>query len=410
MKGSTVIKQSRFDWALFAPALILSLMSIALIYSAKHASLSSAERLLFAKQTLWFVIGLAVFWLAYKVPVRTHEIMAYIYYGLGLTLLAALFVLGSTKYGATRWFNLGPFNVQPSEVMKLAVIIALARFLAYPKKSSHNFFWIVLVVLLAGIPTLLVLRQPDLGTSLTFMVVLFSLLFWSGLSLYLLFLLLTPLLSLLLAVHWIPWGIFFLGLLVTIFYIRPGKWLGSFIIVLNLMIGIATPLLWNQLHDYQKERILAFLDPSRDPLGSGYQLIQSKVAIGSGGLLGKGYLNSSQARLEFLPMQHTDFIYSVLGEEFGLLGSSLVLFILGYMLYRGIQIALKARNTFSSLLAWGIVTVVGFQSAIKICMTGGLLPVTGIPLPFISYGGSAMLVNWAMWGMLLNINSHWQEY
>jgi rod shape determining protein RodA len=257
---------------------------------------------------------------------------------------------------------------------------------------------------------LLVLKQPDLGTSMIFLVILLSLLFWTGLSLYLIVLLITPLLSLILAFHWISWGLFFLGLLIALFYLRPGRWLGAFVVVLNLLFGIVTPILWNKMHDYQKERILAFLDPSRDPLGSGYQLIQSKVAIGSGGLLGKGYLNSSQARLEFLPMQHTDFIYSVLGEEFGLLGCSLVLLLLGYMLYRGIHLALKSRNNFSSLLAWGIITVLGFQSFVNIGMTLGILPVTGVPLPFVSYGGSALLVNWAMWGLLININAHWQEY
>jgi rod shape determining protein RodA len=294
--------------------------------------------------------------------------------------------------------------------MKLAVILALARFLAYPRRTPRSFLWVILAALLAGLPMLLVLKQPDLGTSLIFSVILLSLLFWTGLSLYLIVLLITPLLSLILAFHWISWGLFFLGLLIALFYLRPGKWLGTFVVVLNLLTGIVTPILWNKMHDYQKERILAFLDPSRDPLGSGYQLIQSKVAIGSGGLLGKGYLNSSQARLEFLPMQHTDFIYSVLGEEFGLLGCSLFLFVLGYMLYRGIQLALKSRNNFSSLLAWGIITVLGFQSFVNIGMTLGILPVTGVPLPFISYGGSALLVNWAMWGLLVNISAHWQEY
>lgn len=407
---NNVIKQSRFDWASFLAPLLLALLSVALIYSAKHASSSPAERALFVKEALWVALGLIVFLVAYKIPLRTHEIMAYLYYAFGLLLLAALFVLGATQYGATRWFNLGPFNVQPSEIMKLAVIIALARFLAYPKRAFHNFWWVIAAAALAGVPMLLVLRQPDLGTSLIFLILLVSLLFWSGLSIYLIFLLVTPLLSVVLAFHWIPWGLFFLGLLVALFYSRPGKWLGVFVVLLNLIGGVATPLLWNHLHDYQKERILAFIDPYKDPLGSGYQLIQSKVAIGSGGLLGKGYLHSSQARLEFLPMQHTDFIYSVMGEEFGLVGCFLILFLLGYMVYHGIQVAKKARNSFAGLLAWGIVSAIGFQSFVNIGMTLGMLPVTGIPLPFVSYGGSAMLVNWAMWGLLSNANAHWQEY
>jgi rod shape determining protein RodA len=324
--------------------------------------------------------------------------------------LAALFVIGSTKYGSTRWFNLGPLNVQPSEIMKLAVIVALARFLAYPKKITNNFIWVVIAVFFALVPMLMVLKQPDLGTSSTFLFILLSLLFWSGLSIYFLGLLISPFLSLILAFHWLPWGVFFAGLVTATLRLRPGRWLGTFVVMLNLLVGIVTPMVWNNLHDYQKDRIFSFLDPNKDKLGSGYQLIQSKVAIGSGGLLGKGYLNSSQARLEFLPMQHTDFIYSVLGEEFGLAGCSVVLALLAIMVYRGVKIALKARNNFAGFVAWGIATVLAFQAFVNIGMTLGLLPVTGIPLAFISYGGSAMLVNWAMWGVLLNIGANWQEY
>ncbi|OGC76597.1 MAG: rod shape-determining protein RodA [candidate division Zixibacteria bacterium RBG_16_50_21] len=404
------LKIENFDWLTFLPALIISFMSIALIYSAKHASVSGVERMLFVKQGIWVVLGLIAFYLTYRLPVRTHEILAYLYYALGLTLLAALFLIGSTNYGSTRWFNLGPFNVQPSEIMKLAVIVALARFLAYPKKITNNFIWVIVAVFFALAPMLLVLKQPDLGTSSTFLIILLSLLFWSGLSIYFLVLLVSPILSLILAFHWLSWGIFFGALLTVILRSRPGRWLGTFVVMLNLSVGIVTPIVWNNLHDYQKDRIFSFLDPNKDKLGSGYQLIQSKVAIGSGGLLGKGYLNSSQARLEFLPMQHTDFIYSVLGEEFGLAGCSFVLALLSIMVYRGVRIALRARNNFAGFLAWGISAVLAFQSSVNIGMTLGLLPVTGIPLPFVSYGGSAMIVNWAMWGIVLNISANWQEY
>jgi rod shape determining protein RodA len=295
-------------------------------------------------------------------------------------------------------------------MMKLAVIVALARFLAYPRRRGNSFGWVIAAVLIAVIPVFLILKQPDLGTSIIFFILLLSLLFWTGLSVYLILFLITPLLSLILAFHWIPWGLFFLGLLIAMFYIRPGKWLGSLVIAVNLMVGVITPLLWNNLHDYQKDRILSFIDPRKDPLGAGYQLIQSKVALGSGGLTGKGYLHSSQARLEFLPMQHTDFVFSVQGEEFGLWGCMIILFLLGYVAYLGIGVANKARNNFASSLAWGIITVLIAQAVINIGMTVGLLPVTGIPLPFLSYGGSAMLVNWIMWGILMNISSHWQEY
>ena len=404
------MKESGLDKKMFLAALAISLVSIALIYSAKHYSPSAAERTLFIKQAIWVGLGLLMFWLVYKFPLRLHEILAYPYYLVGVLSLVALIFVGSSVYGSTRWYNLGVFNVQPSELMKIVLVIALARFLAYPKRITTNFIWVVVAVLMTLVPVMLVLKQPDLGTSIILLSIMLGMLFWSGLSIYMIALLITPVMSLLLAYHWITWGLFFVSLIVGMFFLRPGRWLGSLVILGNLFAGIVTPILWHQLHDYQKERIMSFLNPNLDPLGAGYQLIQSKVAIGSGGFLGKGYLNSSQARLDFLPMQHTDFVFSVLGEEFGLLGCLLILFLMGYLFYRGIMLAKKSRNNFSSLLACGIISILMVQVFVNVGMTVGLLPVTGIPLPLMSYGGSAMLVNWCMLGLLLNINAHWQDY
>ena len=181
-------------------------------------------------------------------------------------------------------------------------------------------------------------------------------------------------------------------------------------LVLNLGFGILTPLIWNRLHDYQKLRVLVFLDPNRDPLGAGYQIIQSKVAIGSGGIFGKGFLHGSQTKLAFLPMQHTDFIFSVVGEEFGLIGSLIFLAIFFYLIFRGLSIASKSRNSFNSYVAFGLTSIFAFQGMVNLGMAMGLLPVTGVPFPLTSYGGSSLLISWISISILLAIHYKWTEY
>jgi rod shape determining protein RodA len=222
--------------------------------------------------------------------------------------------------------------------------------------------------------------------------------------------LVSPLLSLISGFHWFTWAFFFLGFLLLLYYLRPRLIFGAFMILLNLGVGIVTPLIWNRLHDYQKLRILTFLDPGRDPQGAGYQILQSKIAIGSGGIGGKGFLQGSQTKLAFLPMQHTDFIFTVVGEEFGLIGALVILTLFGFLIVRGILIAKKARNTFASFTALGITTIFAFQMLVNIGMVIGIMPVTGLPLPFLSYGGSSMLLSWISIGLLLAICYKWYEY
>jgi rod shape determining protein RodA len=210
--------------------------------------------------------------------------------------------------------------------------------------------------------------------------------------------------------HWFTWALFFLGFLVVLYYLKPGLIFGVITILLNFAVGTVTPLIWSRLHDYQKLRILTFLDPGRDPQGAGYQILQSKVAIGSGGILGKGFLQGSQTKLAFLPMQHTDFIFTVVGEELGLLGALVILALFTFLIIRGIIIAKKARNTFASFTAIGITTIFAFQMLVNMGMVLGIMPVTGLPLPFLSYGGSSMLLSWIGVGLLLAIGYKWYEY
>lgn len=404
------IGSREIDLSLFCVALILCLIGVLLIYSAKHHSDNPAERATYIKQMVWILLGILICALTFSIPLRFYEIFSYVLYFLSLLTLVLILMVGSSKMGAARWISLGGFNIQPSEFAKIATIFPLARYLAYSKRSIYSFRWLASVVGLALLPALLILKQPDLGTSLVFFAILISMLFWSGVPLLYLLLIISPVISLISAFHWICWALFFLTLILLLHRLRLTFVFSVGFLLLNLAFGMITPLVWNKLHDYQKQRIIVFLDPGRDPQGAGYQIIQSKVAIGSGGLGGKGYLEGSQTKLAFLPHQHTDFVFSVLGEEFGLRGGIILLGLFAFLIVRGILIAQKARNTFAGNVAVGLVAVIGFQMLVNIGMTLGVMPVTGLPLPFVSYGGSSMLLNWTALGILLAINSRWYEY
>lgn len=405
---SLKLKTYDFDLQLFVTALLLSLIGILLIFSAKHAS--PDEQNLFLRQLLWLFLSLIATAIIFMIPLRFHEIFAYLYYLFALFLLVTVFFIGTTRLGATRWFEFGGMTFQPSEWAKIATIFALARYLSYTKRSFYSILWIGAVIVIGFVPLLLVLRQPDLGTSLVFLAIVLSMLYWAKVPLLFIFLIFSPLISLIAGFHWLSWGIFFLLLIYLLYRFRPRILFSIGVLMLNLAFGILTPLLWNRLHDYQKLRVLVFLDPNRDPLGAGYQIIQSKVAIGSGGVLGKGFLHGSQTKLAFLPMQHTDFIFSVVGEEIGLIGSLIFLAFFFYLIYRGISIASKSRNSFNSYVAFGLTSVFAFQGIVNLGMAMGLLPVTGIPFPLVSYGGSSLLMSWASVGLLLAIHSKWTEY
>jgi rod shape determining protein RodA len=223
-------------------------------------------------------------------------------------------------------------------------------------------------------------------------------------------LIVSPLISLLAAFHWLTWIIYLILLISYLLILKPGAIFSFATVLANLVFGIITPYFWNRLADYQKLRILTFFDPGRDPRGAGYQIIQSKIAVGSGGITGKGFLGGSQGQLKFLPERHTDFIFSVLGEEFGFLGAMIILIIFGYIFYRGIRIAMKCRSKFASNLAWGALTILFCQFFVNIGMTLGMTPVTGLPLPFLSYGGTSLVLTWVLIGFLILADYSWTEY
>jgi rod shape determining protein RodA len=403
-------RAKEFDLTLFILALVLSLIGILLIYSAKYYSDNLVERGIYLKQIMWLFLGMAACGLVFFIPLRFYEVFSYLLYFISLLALLLILMVGATRMGAARWISVGGFNIQPSEFAKIATVFLLARFLTYSRHSIYSVKWLTKVMVIVLPPALLVLKQPDLGTSLVFFAVLITMLFWAGVPLFYLFLIVSPVLSLICAFHWLSWAIFFLVLIALLYRVKPTLVFSLGFILLNLGTGMITPLVWNRLHDYQKQRILVFLDPGRDPLGAGYQIIQSKVAIGSGGLLGRGFLQGSQTKLAFLPHQHTDFVFSVMGEEFGLWGGIILLGLFSYLIAKGIMIAQKARNTFASTVAIGLTTILGFQMVVNIGMSLGVMPVTGLPLPLVSYGGSSMLTSWVVIGILLAINARWFDY
>ena len=320
-----------------------------------------------------------------------------------ISLIAVRFI-GTSALGAQRWISIGPFNVQPSEFAKLAAILLLAAVLdRYPVERPVDLLRPLGVI---SIPWALVFIQPDLGTSLVFGALLLTMLYWSGMPFEWLVLLLAPLGTALLA-GLIPWALaLWVPLMMVIAYRSlPWKRLATAIVLL-IQGGVAavTPWLWmHGLKDYQRDRLVLFLDPSKDPLGGGYHLLQSTVGIGSGGWFGTGLLQGQLTKLRFIPEQHTDFIFSALGEETGYIGTVLVVVGFAALMARLVQIANRARSDFESLVVIGVATMVMFQVVVNIFMTIGLGPVTGIPLPFMSYGRSAMVVNFIALGLCLSV-------
>jgi len=405
-----MVKFRELDWQLIGAALLLSVIGIMLIMSALYYAESSYHQGYFLRQLIWLGFALVIFTIVIHLPIRLYDFGAYLLYALAIILLVLVLLVGSARMGAMRWFSFGPINFAPADLAKLAIVFALSRYLAYNKLPPMSKRRLAFTAILAIIPMMLILKQPDLGTSLVFPVVLFALWFWSGLRPVYLLLILTPLISLIAATHWIAWAIYLGLLLVFLFLIRPGLIFSVFTVVTNMVTGTILPLLWNRLAEYQQQRILTFLDPGTDPRGAGYQIIQSKIAIGSGGILGKGFLKGSQTRLDFLPERHTDFIFSVLGEEFGLWGALIVIALFTFIFIKAVRIAARCRSKFLSNIVIGATAILLFQFLVNVGMTLGFMPVTGLPLPFLSYGGTSLVMTWTLIGLIVAAGYRWQEY
>lgn len=351
-----------FDWILLFLIAGIAVMSIANLYSATYAVRNIGGSQVFYKQIYWFLIGFS-FLLVMTTFNYTHmDRFAYPAYAISILLLVLVLVTGKVTSGSQRWISLGPITFQPSEIAKFSIILVLAKFICErgTQKSYHlRDLW--QPFLLIALPAGLILKEPDLGTALLLVAVGGSMILIVG-------------------IHW-----------------------KSLVILLCANMA-AAPLIWMKLQPYQQMRILTFLNPGLDPLGSSYHINQSKIAIGSGLFWGKGYLHGTQTRLHFLPEQHTDFAFSVLAEEWGLLGAGFLLFFYLALIFWGLMIAANSRDRFGSMLAIGIVAIVFWQVLINVGMVTGILPVVGIPLVLFSYGGSSLVTTMILLGLLMNIS------
>jgi rod shape determining protein RodA len=363
---------------------------------------SAAGKIYFIRQIIWFFIALAGLIVIYQMPRRIWENFALYFWLFILILLVAVLFLGSGA-GTNRWFSIGSINLQPSEFAKLAIILVLAQYWAN-RKITFSFRDLLFPISTVVIYTGLVFLEPDLGTSLVFLSVLAVMVYWKGLSLFHTFLLFSPILSFIFGFSIYAWIPFFI-ILVIITYKKSTivGWLTT--LVINILAGLSSPIIWANIKDYQKARIIGFLSPWLDPKGMNWNLIQSRIAVGSGQIFGKGFLSGSQKKLAFLPNRQTDFIFSTIAEEFGFIGSIIVLVLFFYLIYQFLTTARKTNNEFASLVAIGLTTVLAYQIFVNIGMVLGLLPITGITLPFLSYGGSSLLFYFIAVGMILNIRN-----
>jgi rod shape determining protein RodA len=385
------------DPVLLGLVLGLSSFGVAMVYSAGVLDVPSTMVAgLWRMQLLWFALALLVIPLVLRVPSHFLESAALPFYVLSVVMLALTLVIGvgvGTAEGVPRWLAIGPVRIQTAEVAKIGVIFMLAKVFAGQREPPKTLWDLRIPIAIVLVPLAFVLMQPDLGTAIVFSVILLGTLFWAGTPLRLIFFLVSPVMGLTLAFNTWLWGAWITLLFAIVVLLRPKTVDGVMVMVVNIMAGAIAGPLWNQLEGYQQNRILVFLDPSIDPRGAGYNLIQSRVAIGSGGMFGKGFLEGTQKRLAFLPEQHTDFIFSVVGEEFGFIGVALILTAFGLIFWRLVKIAASARDKFSQLVPFAIFSSWFVHVLVNTGMTVGVMPITGIPLPFISYGGSFLLVN-----------------
>ena len=352
---------THFDWTLIGLVLFLACIGILNLYSMTCDGAGGGPPL-FLKQISWLLIGFVVMAVIALIEYRFYSDVAYIIYVVAFFLLLIVLAYGIITSGAQRWVKLGSISFQPSEFVKISLILALAKFFRRPPaRMGYSLRELRIPFLLLFFPLVLILKQPDLGTAIILFLIFFSILFF-------------------VKIRW------------------------SSVLILGISGLAILPLLWNFLKDYQKRRILTFFNPDLDPLGAGYHIIQSKIAVGSGGILGKGFMNGTQCKLGFLPEQQTDFIFSALTEEWGLVGSLFVIGLYFALILWGLRIAVQSKDRFGAILAFGVVSMIFWHAFINIGMVIGIMPVVGIPLPLLSYGGSFLFSTLMGVGLLLNVS------
>ncbi len=351
-----------FDWATLFTAIFISAVGVVNIYSSTYPHMGGGTPL-YVKQVYWLIIGFGFLGLTLSFDYRTFVRYAYPFYIFCVLLLAMVMLLGRTTSGSQRWIQLGFISFQPSELAKIALILGLTRFFTEKElPRGYTLRDLGVPFLMVGIPALFIFRQPDLGTVLLVLLIFTTLLIFAS--------------------------------------VRFRTW-----VLMGSVVAAAIPIMWHVMKEYQKNRLLTFLNPDLDPLKTGYHINQSKIAVGSGTLFGKGFLEGTQSQLHFLPEQHTDFIFSVLAEEWGFAGCFVLLFLLLLLISRGLKIAKTSKDRAGSLLAIGLTAMLFWQTFINVGMVVGILPVVGVPLPLVSYGGTSLVSTLFGIGLLMNIST-----
>lgn len=371
------------------------------IYSAGHAK--GMEGLVL-RQSVWFAAGIAVIILTQYFPMKNLLAVSNALYFVFLLLLAAVAVLGSSKMGAKRWIEIGNFQFQPSETGKFFLICVLSRYYSTGKINWSDKKVFLTGIILTGIPAFMVLKQPDLGTAVIYFIIFLSVIFTAGLPYFYVFNM--AVLFTFIFAKTLGYQFFITALILYALILKKyTKRISSLIILVSsaVLLGFGSEMFWNRLKPYQQSRMMTFLDPEKFSTVGGWQIIQSKAAVSNGGLYGKGFMNGSQTQLRFLPEGHNDFIFSVLSEEFGLWGILILLSVFSYLFYRLVKIVGRTRSRHLYLTGSGIVALLIVQTAMNIFVSLGLLPVTGLTLPFVSYGGTALVINMFMVGVIMSI-------
>ena len=386
----------------------LVIIGLLLIYSATFDINNAAN---FHRQSLWACIGFLVMMVTAFIPLRTVQRLSFAFYFSVMAILVVVLVVGSTIKGSKSWFGVGGIGGQPSEFAKIATVLAFASYLSKTDVSISQVKHLIIALCIFAVPMFLILVEPDLGTTIVFFAALLPLLYWAGVSNFILVAVLVPIIigvgallgtaqSLLASV---------LGA-VLLYLFRENRFAFAVAFGIALAVGLSVQIIYEHMHVYQQKRITTFLNPEADQLGAGYNIVQSKIAIGSGGFLGKGYLKGTQTQLNYIPEQWTDFIFCVAGEEFGFLGASAILALFAMLSLHGLRVATSSKNKFGSLSAIGITGILTTHIIINIGMAMGMMPVIGLPLPFMSYGGSALIANMMMIGLLMNFYANRKEY
>ncbi len=349
-----------FDWLLLALVVGICAMGLVNLYSAGY-NRAAGETPLYIKQIYWLAVGMFLMFLTMLYDYRHLEKLSYPLYCISVAMLVAVLLGGKMVSGSRRWLPLGPLAFQPAELTKIAIILTLASFFnRRPRYEALHLKDLLLPGLIVLVPVALIIKQPDLGSGILVALVAASMILFVG-------------------VHW------------------------RTLLGLGLVLLCSSPVIWGLLKDYQRQRVLTFLNPERDPLGAGYHILQSMIAVGSGQFWGKGFLQGTQSQLYFLPEQHTDFVFSVFAEEWGFVGSVVLLLLFTALALWGLQVARDCKERFGHLLALGVTALIFWQIFINLCMVTGFLPVVGIPLPLFSYGGSSLITTLLGVGFLLNI-------